>query len=51
LMSLALLEDDGGFMIFGYLTGVSCVVFYGLLFMYGTRAVLGLWALLGYFFA
>ena len=51
LMSLALLEDDGGFLIAGYLTAVPCGVFFGALFLYGPKAVLGLWAWLGHFFA
>jgi hypothetical protein len=38
-------------MIAGYLTAVPCGVFFGALFLYGPKAVLGVWAWLGHFFA
>jgi hypothetical protein len=51
LISLALLEDDGAFLIAGYLTAIPCVVFFGSLFLYGPKAVKGLWTWLSHFWA
>jgi len=51
LISLALLEDDGVFLISGYLAAVPCVVFFGALFLYGPKAVMGLWTWISHFWA
>ena len=51
LISLALLEDDGAFLIAGYLTAIPCGVFFGSLFLYGPKAVKGLWTWLSHFWA
>lgn len=48
LISLALLEDDGAFLIAGYLAAVPCTVFLGVLFLLGPKAVLGCWAWLAH---
>lgn len=51
LISLALLEDDGAFLIAGYLTAVPCGVFFGALFLHGPKAVKGLWTWVSHFWA
>jgi len=39
LMALALLEDDGVFMIAGYLAAIPCILFFGALYLLGPKAV------------
>jgi len=51
LISLALLEDDGAFLIAGYLTAIPCGVFFGALFLHGPKAVKGLWTWVSHFWA
>jgi hypothetical protein len=51
LISLALLEDDGVFLIAGYLAAIPCVVFFGALFLYGPKTVKSLWILISHFWA
>jgi len=51
LISLALLEDDGVFLIAGYLTAIPCGVFFGALFLHGPKAVKGLWTWVSHFWA
>jgi len=51
LISLALLEDDGAFLIAGYLAAIPCVVFFGALFLYGPKTVKSLWVWISHFWA
>lgn len=44
LMALALLEDDGCFMIAGYLAAIPCILFFGALYLLGPKAVTEIWA-------
>lgn len=43
LLSLALLEDDGIFLMAGYLAAIPCAVFFGALYLLGPKAVATLW--------
>lgn len=45
LLALALLEDDGVFLIAGYLAAIPCMAFFGILFLFGPKAVtaIGAW--------
>ena len=51
LISLALLEDDGAFLIAGYLAAIPCGVFFGALFLYGPKTVKRLWIWISHFWA
>jgi hypothetical protein len=51
LISLALLEDDGAFLIAGYVAALPCGVFFGALFLYGPKAVKSLWNWISHFWA
>lgn len=44
LLSLALLEDDGIFLIAGYLAAIPCAIFFGALYLLGPKAVASLWS-------
>ena len=44
LLALALLEDDGFFLIAGYLAAIPCILFFGILFLFGPKAVTTIWA-------
>ena len=50
LLGLALLEDDGLFLIAGYLAAIPCFVFFGALFLFGPKAVATIWGWLASFF-
>ena len=50
LLGLALLEDDGAFLVAGYLTAIPCMVFFGVLFLFGPKAVAAIWGWLTSFF-
>ena len=50
LIALALLEDDGLYLVAGYLAAIPCAVFFTVLFLFGPKAVMALWAWLGSFF-
>lgn len=43
LLSLALLEDDGWFLLAGYLAAIPCILFFGVLFLFGPKAVTAIW--------
>lgn len=43
LLALALLEDDGFFLIAGYLAAIPCILFFGVLFLFGPKAVTAIW--------
>jgi len=43
LLALALLEDDGLFLLAGYLAAIPCMVFFGALFLFGPKAVTAFW--------
>ncbi len=47
LIGLALLEDDGAFLVGGYLAALPCVVFFAVLFLLGPQAVTAIWGWLG----
>jgi len=49
LMALALLEDDGAFMIAGYLAAIPCMIFFGALFLLGPKAVSEIWGWISHF--
>ena len=51
LMALALLEDDGAFMIAGYLAAIPCMLFFGLLFLLGPKAVSEIWGWICHFWS
>ena len=51
LMALALLEDDGLYLVAGYLAAIPCAVFFAVLFLFGPKAVATLWGWLVSFFA
>ncbi len=50
LMALALLEDDGLYLVAGYLAAIPCAVFFAVLFLFGPKAVAALWGWLVAFF-
>ncbi len=50
LMALALLEDDGLYLVAGYLAAIPCAVFFAVLFLLGPKAVMALWDWLVAFF-
>ena len=50
LMALALLEDDGFFMIAGYLAAIPCILFFGALYLLGPKAVTEIWAWIRHLF-
>lgn len=50
LLGLALLEDDGFFLLAGYLAAIPCIVFFGALFLFGPKAVSTIWGWLVSFF-
>jgi hypothetical protein len=50
LLGLALLEDDGLFLVAGYLAAIPCVLFFGILFLLGPKAVMAVWNWAGGFF-
>lgn len=43
LLGLALLEDDGLFLVAGYLAAIPCILFFGVLFLFGPKAVTAIW--------
>ena len=43
LIALALLEDDGLYLMAGYLAAIPCAVFFAVLFLFGPKAVAALW--------
>ena len=43
LLALALLEDDGFFLLAGYLAALPCMAFFGALFLFGPKAVTAFW--------
>ena len=47
LIGLALLEDDGAFLVGGYLAALPCVIFFAVLFLLGPQAVTAIWGWLG----
>ena len=49
LISLALLEEDGAFLIAGYIAAVPCTAFFATLFLWGPKAVMGCWNWLAHF--
>ena len=49
LIALALLEDDGCFMIAGYLAAIPCILFFGALYLLGPRAVSEIWVWIRHF--
>ena len=51
LMALALLEDDGAFMIAGYLAAIPCMLFFAALFLLGPKAVSEIWGWISHFWA
>ncbi|NDC79940.1 MAG: exopolysaccharide biosynthesis protein [Verrucomicrobia bacterium] len=51
LVALALLEDDGFFMIAGYLAAVPCILFFGALYLLGPKAVSEIWSWIRHFWA
>ena len=51
LISLALLEEDGAFLIAGYVAAVPCTVFFATLFLWGPKAVMGCWNWLAHFWS
>ena len=51
LMALALLEDDGVFMIAGYLAAIPCISFFGALYLLGPKAVSEIWAWISHFWS
>lgn len=50
LLGLGLLEDDGLFLLAGYLAAIPCMVFFGVLFLFGPKAVTAIWGWLASFF-
>ena len=50
LIALALLEDDGLYLLAGYLAAIPCAVFFAVLFLFGPKAVAALWGWLVAFF-
>ena len=51
LISLALLEEDGAFLIAGYVAAVPCTAFFAALFLWGPKAVMGCWNWLAHFWS
>jgi len=51
LISLGLLEDDGAFLIAGYLAAIPCMLFFGVLFLLGPKAVSEIWGWVAHFWA
>jgi len=50
LIALALLEDDGLYLVAGYLAAIPCAVFFTVLFLFGPKAVAAIWGWLVAFF-
>ena len=50
LLGLALLEDDGFLLIAGYLAAIPCILFFGVLFLFGPKAVTTIWGWVVSFF-
>jgi hypothetical protein len=44
------LEDDGLYLVAGYLAAIPCAVFFAVLFLFGPKAVMVLWGWLVAFF-
>jgi len=44
LIALALLEDDGLYLVAGYLAAIPCAIFFTVLFVFGPAAVAVVWA-------
>ena len=51
LISLALLEEDGAFLIAGYIAAIPCTAFFAALFLWGPKAVMGCWNWLAHFWS
>ena len=51
LISLALLEEDGAFLIAGYVAAIPCTAFFAALFLLGPKAVMGCWNWLAHFWS
>ena len=51
LISLALLEEDGAFLIAGYIAARPCTALFATLFLWGPKAVMGCWNWLAHFWS